>query len=193
MKSRELTSRRLRLRPWTAEDAEAAVGIFGVAAVALWLTPAMSQVPDAAAMRGVLEAWRAEDERLVPPLGRWAVELRNPADRAEGEESLLVGAVALLPLPPEAEDAEIAWQTNPVYQGRGYASEAGDALVRWAFGRGLPEVFAVVRPNNTAGTRVAEHLGMEWVGQTDKYYGLNLAVYRTRPADFPEQAPEPPA
>jgi RimJ/RimL family protein N-acetyltransferase len=188
MQSRVLTSRRLRLRPWTADDADAAVEIFGVQGVSQWLTPAMSRVPDVAAMRSVLEAWSAEDERLVPPLGRWAVELAaapaagNPPDSADNP---VVGAVALLPLPPDAEDAEIAWATNPRFQGNGYATEAADTLIRWAFSAGLPEVFAVSRPANRAGARVSEHLGMEWVGQTSKYYGLNLVVHRARPGDLP--------
>jgi RimJ/RimL family protein N-acetyltransferase len=184
MKSRELTSRRLRLRPWKADDAESALRIFGAEAVALWLTPAMSRVPDVAAMRSLLEAWRAEDERAVPPLGRWAVELLDPAEAIPGAPGLLVGAVALLPLPPEAEDAEIAWQTSPAYQGRGYASEAGGALIRWAFAQGLPEVYAVTRPKNVAAVKVAGHLGLDWVGQTDKYYGLTLDVHRARPGDL---------
>jgi RimJ/RimL family protein N-acetyltransferase len=180
MQSEVLTSRRLRLRPWRVDDAEAAAEIFGAAEVSKWLTPAMSQVPDVAAMRSVLEAWLAEVDRLVPPLGRWAVELAN-----DGEPGPVVGAVALLPLPPAGEDAEIAWQTGPKYQGQGYATEAAGTLIRWAFSAGLPEVFAVSRPSNRAGARVAERLGMEWVGQTAKYYGLNLAVHRARPADFP--------
>jgi RimJ/RimL family protein N-acetyltransferase len=178
MQSTVLTSRRLRLRPWRVEDAEAAAEIFGAAEVAQWLTPAMSRVPDVPAMRSVLEAWLAEVDRLVPPLGRWAVEL--------GEDGgAVVGAVALLPLPPAGEDAEIAWQTGPQYQGQGFATEAADTLIRWAFSVGLPEVFAVSRPGNRAGARVAERLGMEWVGQTAKYYGLNLAVHRARPGDLP--------
>jgi RimJ/RimL family protein N-acetyltransferase len=186
MQSRVLTSRRLRLRPWNADDAEAAAEIFGVQGVSQWLTPAMSRVPDVAAMRSVLEAWSAEDDRLVPPLGRWAVELTGDlAHPAGGRDVALVGAVALLPLPPDGEDAEIAWQTNPHFQGQGYATEAADTLIRWAFSEGLPEVFAVSRPANRAGARVAEHLGMEWVGQTSKYYGLNLVVHRARPGDLP--------
>jgi RimJ/RimL family protein N-acetyltransferase len=182
MQSRELTSRRLRLRPWSVDDADAAMQIFGDAGVALWLTPAMSKVPDAAAMRSVLEAWVAEDARMVPPLGRWAVELTSGA-----EAGTLVGAVALLPLPPDAEDAEIAWQTEPRHQGHGYATEAAITLIRWAFAEGLPEVFAVSRPNNRAGARVAERLGMEWVGTTSKYYGLSLSVHRARPGDLPRR------
>jgi RimJ/RimL family protein N-acetyltransferase len=179
MQTKVLTSRRLRLRPWSVEDAEAAARIFGTSAVAQWLTPAMSRVPDAAAMRSVLEAWLAETNRLVPPLGRWAVELAS-----DGGPGPVIGAVALLPLPPDGEDAEIAWQTEPDHQGHGYATEAADALIRWAFSAGLPEVFAVSRPGNKAGARVAERLGMEWVGTTDKYYGLNLAVHRARPGDL---------
>jgi RimJ/RimL family protein N-acetyltransferase len=182
MQSRVLTSRRLTLRPWTVDDAEAAAQIFGVAEVAQWLTPAMTRVPDVAAMRSVLEAWLAEVDRLVPPLGRWAVELA--AADGEIEPGTVVGAVALLPLPPAGEDAEIAWQTGPKFQGHGYATEAADTLIRWAFSAGLPEVFAVSRPANRAGARVAEHLGMEWVGQTAKYYGLNLSVHRARPGDL---------
>jgi RimJ/RimL family protein N-acetyltransferase len=180
MQSKVLTSRRLRLRPWSVDDAEAAAQIFGAAEVAQWLTPAMSKVPDVAAMRSVLEAWLAEVDRLVPPLGRWAVELA-----ANGGPGPVIGAVALLPLPPDGEDAEIAWQTGPDFQGHGYATEAADALIRWAFSAGLPEVFAVSRPGNRAGARVAERLGMEWVGQTAKYYGLNLSVHRARPGDLP--------
>jgi [ribosomal protein S5]-alanine N-acetyltransferase len=180
MQNTVLTSRRLRLRPWSVDDAEAAARIFGSGEVARWLTPAMSQVPDVAAMRSVLEAWLAEVDRLVPPLGRWAVELTS----ANGGPSPVVGAVALLPLPPDGEDAEIAWQTEPEFQGNGYATEAADTLIRWAFSVGLPEVFAVSRPANRAGAKVAERLGMEWVGQTDKYYGLSLAVHRARPGDL---------
>jgi RimJ/RimL family protein N-acetyltransferase len=181
MQSTVLTSRRLRLRPWRVDDADAAAEIFGAAEVAQWLTPAMSRVPDVPAMRSVLEVWLAEVDRLVPPLGRWAVELAD-------DGGAVVGAVALLPLPPDGEDAEIAWQTGPQYQGQGYATEAADTLIRWAFSVGLPEVFAVSRPGNRAGARVAERLGMEWVGQTSKYYGLNLAVHRARPGDLPPRA-----
>jgi RimJ/RimL family protein N-acetyltransferase len=180
MQNTVLTSRRLRLRPWQVDDAEAAAEIFGAAEVAQWLTPAMSRVPDVAAMRSVLEAWLAEVDRLVPPLGRWAVELAG--DDGPGP---VVGAVALLALPPDGEDAEIAWQTSPQHQGQGYATEAAGTLIRWAFSAGLPEVYAVSRPGNRAGARVAERLGMEWVGQTSKYYGLNLAVHRGRPGDLP--------
>jgi hypothetical protein len=45
-------------------------------------------------------------------------------------------------------------------------------------------VFAVVRPGNKRGVATARRVGMEWVGETDKYYGLTLQVYRLIAADL---------
>jgi [ribosomal protein S5]-alanine N-acetyltransferase len=68
--------------------------------------------------------------------------------------------------------------------GRGYASEAGGALARWAFDQGLDELLAVVRPANQRAAAMARRIGMEWVGETQKYYGLQLQVFRLRPGDL---------
>jgi hypothetical protein len=45
-------------------------------------------------------------------------------------------------------------------------------------------VFAVVRLGNTRGVATARRVGMEWVGETDKYYGLAMQVYRIRAAEL---------
>lgn len=59
------------------------------------------------------------------------------------------------------------------------------ALAHWTFEYpGLDEVFAVVRPTNTRGAATVRRIGMEWVGETDKYYDLQLQVYRVRGADL---------
>ncbi|MEU8176490.1 hypothetical protein AB0C14_26765 [Microbispora hainanensis] len=49
---------------------------------------------------------------------------------------------------------------------------------------GSPEVFAVARPTNERGARAARRIGMEWVGETDKYYDLRLQVFRLRKGDL---------
>jgi hypothetical protein len=49
---------------------------------------------------------------------------------------------------------------------------------------GIDEVLAVVRPTSARGAATAERIGMEWVGETDKYYDLQLQVYRVRAADL---------
>jgi RimJ/RimL family protein N-acetyltransferase len=176
---RELLTRRLRLRPWRVDDAEIAQEIYGDPEVARRLSPALGRVPDVDSMRLVLQQWIAEDARLVPPSGRWAVERR-----ADGR---LVGGAILLPLPPGDEDLEFGWQVAREHWGQGYASEAGRALAKWAFERGEEELFAVVRPSNARAAAVALRIGMEWVGETDKYYGLHLQVYRLRYADLTAQ------
>jgi RimJ/RimL family protein N-acetyltransferase len=174
-----LITDRLVLRAWRADDARAALGAYGEAEVARWLTPAMDRVPDEAAMRLVLQQWAAEDERMVTPAGRWAVEL--------GENMTLIGGATLLPLPPD-DEFEIGWQLRPDAWGHGYATEAGLALARWAFDQGIEQVIALVRPANARAEAMMRRLGMQWVGETEKYHNLRLQQYRLRPADLPPTA-----
>ena len=180
-----LVTERLRLRPWRLEDAEPAFAIYGSPEVSRWLSPALEPVGDPGAMRLLLQQWIGEDSRVVDPAGRWAIEL--------SEDGRVVGGVALLYLPPGGEDLEIGWQLAPDVWGRGLASEAGHAVAHWALRQeGVDEVFAVARPSNTRGAATATRMGMEWVGETDKYYGLRLHVYRLRAADVDKPLPGQP-
>jgi RimJ/RimL family protein N-acetyltransferase len=165
---------RLRLRPWSVDDAEAALQVSGDQDVARWLSPAMDRVPDTTAMRAMIDRWA--DQQLTAPEGRWAVTL---ADTGE-----LVGGVAVLPLPPDGEDLEVGWQLAPQAWGQGIAAEAGHAVAHHAFTSGVEELFAVVREQNGRGAATAQRVGMEWVGETDKYYHLRLQVFRLRKGDL---------
>jgi RimJ/RimL family protein N-acetyltransferase len=176
-----IRSERLVLRPWSLDDAPAALAVYGAGDVARWLSPAMDRVPDAEAMRALLQRWLFEG--LVAPQGRWAVER---ADTAE-----LIGGVAVLPLPPEGDDLEIAWQLAPQAWGNGYAAEAGHAVAHHAFSSGVEELFAVVRTQNGRGAATAQRVGMEWVGETEKYYDLRLQVFRLRKGDLDVTSPIP--
>ena len=169
-------SARLALRPWTIDDAQAALAVYGVDEVARWLTPALDRVPDLPAMRSLIEEWVAEAAGLAAPQARWAIEVVETGE--------VVGGVALLPLPPEGDDLEIAWQLAPHAWGRGLAAEAGHAVAHHAFTSGVEELFAVVRDRNARGAATAQRVGMEWVGETDKYYDLRLQVYRLRKGDL---------
>ncbi len=170
-----LITERLVLRPWTTDDAEAALAAYGEDEVARWLAPAMDRVPDAAAMRQILQQWVAEDDRMMAPAGRWAIELR--------QDKRLIGGATLLPLPPD-EEFEIGWQFHPGAWGHGYATETGLALARWAFEQGIEQVIAVVRPANARALATVRRIGMEWVGETEKYHHLRLQVFRLRPGDL---------
>ena len=157
---RMIATPRLRLRPWDESDARDALDIFGTDDVARWLAPAMSQVPDVDAMRELLRAW-AQLPAVTPEA---AYQIRE--------------------LPPYGEDLEIGWQLAPAAWGHGYATEAGHALAHYSFDHGEDEVFAVVRPRNERGVATARRVGMEWVGETDKYYDLRLQVFRLRKGDL---------
>ncbi len=59
----------------------------------------------------------------------------------------------------------IGYATYPGANGRGFASEAAEALVRWALGQaGVTRVCASIPPDNTAARRVAERIGMRVAG-----------------------------
>jgi RimJ/RimL family protein N-acetyltransferase len=173
--AQRLTTERLVLRPWATDDAGAALRPYGDPEVARWLAPAMDKVGDEAAMRVILQQWMAEDGRMLTPAGRWAVELR--------QDGRLIGGATLLPLPPD-DEYEIGWQLDRDAWGNGYATETGIALAKWAFDQGLEQVIAVVRPSNTRAVRMLRRMGMEWIGETEKYHNLRLQAYRLRPADL---------
>jgi RimJ/RimL family protein N-acetyltransferase len=42
-----------------------------------------------------------------------------------------------------------------------------------------------MRPANKRAVAVARRIGMEWVGETEKYHNLRLQVFRLRPGDLP--------
>lgn len=177
--TRTLTAERLILRAWRVDDAPAALETYGHPDVARGLTPAMDQVGDVATMRVLLQQWIAEDARLAEPAGRWAIE----------HDRRLIGGAALLPLPPGDEDLEISWHLAPSAMGNGYADETMFTLASWAFRHDVDEVFAVVRPENTHTAATVRQNGMHWVGETTKYFGLELQVFRLRRADLDRSAP----
>jgi RimJ/RimL family protein N-acetyltransferase len=180
--TRYIRTSRLLLRPWRISDVAAAWRAYGAPEVARWLCPALPSITNELEAQALLTAWIGESDATDMPLGRWAI-----TDRASSD---VIGGVALLPLPPERTDLEIGWQVCPELWGRGYGSEAGHAVAHQAFDNdGVTELFAVMRPGNIRGVATARRIGMDWVGETNKYYGLTLQVYRLTKADL--DLPEP--
>ncbi len=170
-----LRTERLLVRDWSVADAKAALKTYGHDNVTRWLHE-RKRIPDAAAMRTVLEGWAAEQRDMAPGTGRWALALLDGG--------ALVGGISLLPMPVPEADVEIGYQLAPEYWGRGYITEAARALARWAFQHSLVELFALVAANNVRAGATARRIGMEWVGESDKYHGSCLQVFRLRPDDL---------
>lgn len=64
---------------------------------------------------------------------------------------------------------DLGWYLGSAYWGRGYASEATELLLRFAFDvLGVGEVTAMAHPDNVASIRVLEKSGMRQVGMIDE-------------------------
>lgn len=170
-----LRTHRLLVRDWSSADAEAALKLYGHDTVLKWLHQP-DRAADADSMHGVLQGWVAEQREMAPGTGRWALVLLDGG--------ALVGGVSLLPMPVPEADVEIEYELAPEYWGRGYITEAARALARWAFDHSLVELFALVTRDNVRAAATARRIGMEWVGESDKYHGTHLQVFRLRPDDL---------
>ena len=76
-----------------------------------------------------------------------------------------VGSVGLGGGPDDEGAVMIGYATYPDVEGRGFATEAADALIRWVLPQpGVAQVCATLPPDNRAAIRVAEKVGMSLVG-----------------------------
>ncbi len=115
------------------------------------------------------------------PMGYWIVTLRERGD--------LLGWVALKPL-ENSPYIELGYRLQEAYWGRGFATEAGRALLEYGFGTlQLPEIWAVALPENLASTRVMEKLGMSYSG-AGRYYGADCVCYQIKFEVFQRQKRE---
>jgi RimJ/RimL family protein N-acetyltransferase len=150
-----LTTERLRLRAHTLADFPTYC--------TLWADPAVMRFiggkPNTAE-----ESWarllRNAGHWSLLGFGSWWVE-----ERATGE---FVGEVGLFNYqrtidPPLGEIPEIGWILSPARHGRGYATEAVQAILSWADGRFIAsEAACLIHPENAASLHVAEKCGFVW-------------------------------
>lgn len=171
----DLTTDRLRLRPWREDDVAFAFALYSRWEVQRFLGRAPRVMSDP-----------AEAERLVRRLRR-----REDAYRAYRVVELVatgaaVGTVMLQPLaasgPSEplrpSGDTEIGWHFHPDHWGHGYATEASAALLEAALAAGRPRVLAVTAPGNTASQRLCMRIGMTPLGPTDAYYNTTMELFQ---------------
>lgn len=108
---------------------------------------------------------------------------------------VLVGDVMLRLASVHGRQIEIGWALSPAHTGRGYATEAAQALLVRAFELGAHRVFARLDTDNLASVRVCERLGMRREAhliendlRTDGAWGSEF-VYGALPHDL-ERRPE---
>ena len=158
-----LLTERLELRPYRLDDVDDPRGLYG----------------DEESMRligGVLDVdkTRATIERYIGFQERDGYSPLAVIERATGE---LVGEAGLKPLEDVGPEVEIGYAFGAPWWGRGYATEAGRAILDEAFGAlGLERVVAVTSDENVGSQRVIAKLGFTPAGRREAY-GCDLRYY----------------
>jgi RimJ/RimL family protein N-acetyltransferase len=98
----------------------------------------------------------AEMLRADPSYSEWVRMITHRSDRRA------IGSIGFKELPDySAGTVEIGYDIVPDYWGSGYATEAANALIDWAFSQpGVRRVVAECLSDNVASARVLEKVGM---------------------------------
>jgi RimJ/RimL family protein N-acetyltransferase len=150
---------RLVIRPWRPDEIDRFFDIYRREQVARWFPsgPMRDRSEAVERLQRSLDQLAA-DERF----GSWAV-----VERGVG---VPLGTILLKPLPDGDGEIEIGWHLHPDSWGKGIATEAGGAVLAHGFDVGVPEVWAVVDPENHPSAAVARRIGMRLTGVTHRWY-----------------------
>lgn len=151
----EIQTPRLRLRHWTPADFEPLAALCADPRVMEFFPSVLSR-DDTQAM------WqRIQDHFARHGFGPWAIEVN-------GE---FAGALGLSWVPFESHFTpvvELGYRMRAEFWGRGLATEAGQAALRYGFeSLGLLEIVAFTVPANTRSRRVMEKLGLVFAEEFD--------------------------
>ena len=143
-----LETSRLRLREFVPQDADALAAVLG--------DPIAMQFYPAAFDRKGVEEWieRNRERYQREGYGLWAMVLKDSGE--------LIGDCGCALQEVEGRnEIEVGYHVRRDLWGRGYATEAAQACMQYAFTRlGATRVLSMIRPENLQSRRVAEKNGM---------------------------------
>ena len=166
-----ITTARLELRPYRPEDVARIHAVYYGDEEARRLTGGAST---RAQTQTTIE--RYIDLQKLGGYSFWVVLERETGD--------IVGEAGLKPFEGGGLDVELGYAFGTVYWGRGYATEAGRAILSEAFGPlGLERVVAVTRDDNQGSQHVLDKLGFTANGRRKVYGGDFVYFVRERGVD----------
>ena len=159
---RTLRTKRLVLRPMTAEDAPQMLGLFG--------DPGFMAAFDSQPFgERQVEHWVARNltHQSQHGYGLWTVELRESGE--------MIGDCGLQHMQIDGiPEVELGYDLRRDHWGQGLATEAARAVMRHAYDAlGIQRLVSLVRTSNTASARVAEKVGM----QRERYLTVHGVAY----------------
>lgn len=159
----ELTTARLRMRPFTAGDNDYLARLHGDGELMAHMRGGVQTGAEAAAeLAAYIDCWATQG------FGMWALF-------AEG---LFVGECGLRLPADNARGIRLRCVIDKPYWGRGFAGEAVAAALGFAFGEAALEIVrAVARERNPASQRVLERAGMTIEERSHNDHGDEIRIY----------------
>lgn len=175
-----LETERLRLRPFTTGDADEVTRLADNEELSRYIPAIPYPYPKYAAAEWISTHQEKFDfgQEII-----FAV--------TDKTDQVIVGAIGLA-LTPEHKRAEVGYWIGRQYWGRHYATEAGRAVIKYAFKTlGLESVIAHHLAPNTASGRVMQKLGMTYEGCRRRYFlhrgeFFDAAMYGILKEEFPD-------
>jgi RimJ/RimL family protein N-acetyltransferase len=159
----ELSTERLRLRPFSQEDTDAFAALCADDEVMRWLGGTMDRSTAWRHMATLVGHWDLHG------FGRWAVEVR--------ESGALVGHVGLW-FPEGWPAIEVGWAIAHGAWGHGYATEAARASIDYGWREvELERVISLIDPANERSQSVARKLGMQASEDVFEFRGHRLTIW----------------
>ncbi len=142
------------VRAWREDDLEVFLRVYGDEEIARWLQ--LAPVTDEEAARTRIASIISRSEAMAAGLGIYAL-----VPETVGHP---VGSVMLKPL-DDTGLVEIGWNQAAPWTGNGYVTRGARLLLRHSFEvAGLPQVHAVILPDNERSLGVARRLGLRDTG-----------------------------
>lgn len=140
-----LETQRLVLREWRADDLDTLAAFYSDEDVMKFLGGVMERNDVWRSLASGIGHW------TLRGYGTWAVERKSDA--------ALVGRVGLIN-PEGWPGLEVGWTLGKPYWGQGYASEAAEAALRYAFlTQPVERMISCIDPDNAASQAVAMRIG----------------------------------
>lgn len=149
-----IETERLILRGFEERDLDAFAAMQADAEVMRFISPS--------GPRDRAVTWRD----MAQAIGHWALRGHGLWALEEKGTGAFLGRVGII-RPEGWPEIELAYALARPAWGRGFATEAGRAALRWAFGTlGLARVASFIAPGNAASQAVARRLGAACEGET---------------------------
>lgn len=162
----DLETARLRLEPWNDSHYEGLRVMDSDAGVMRYINNGIVKTPEETreGIRRVNARWEKYG------FSWWAIK--------EKPTGAIVGAACLQHLANvDGAPLEIGWRLVPEHTGKGYATEAAEAIIAFAAERvGATYLVAVAEPENIPSQRVMQRLGMTWKA-IEEHYDVPCVVY----------------